>query len=282
MTQRLPARPDLVWLKKTARARLAVLRAGDPGARLFQAQLDVARDYGYPSWRTLKTYIDSLGPLLAPTARPAHLPSLESIGAWPDFTPERPLKLLVSGCLAGLPVLPDGGAYDVHKGRRTLVTMPNVDAIHFCPEDFAFGTPRAVPDIHGGTGVDVLDGCARVIAATGEDWTDGMLAAAREMLRRAQTHGARLALLSDISAACGSQVIYRGARANAPHQIGQGVCAALLVRNGILVVSQRDFKTLGRIVRKLDPTYRGADDLKDHHEIEWYRTYFGEPATAGP
>jgi hypothetical protein len=30
-------------------------------------------------------------------------------------------------------------------------------------------------------------------------------------------------------------------------------------------------------MRKLDPTYRGADDLKDHHEIEWYRSYFGEP-----
>jgi len=107
-----------------------------------------------------------------------------------------------------------------------------------------------------------------------------MIAAAHEMLRRAQAHGARLALLHDISAACGSQVIYRGARANAPHQIGQGVCAALLVRNGVLVVSQRDFKTLSRIMRKLDPSYRGRDDLQDHHEIEWYRTYFGEPAPA--
>jgi hypothetical protein len=32
-------------------------------------------------------------------------------------------------------------------------------------------------------------------------------------------------------------------------------------------------------MRKLDPTYRGADDLRDHHEIEWRRTDFGEPAT---
>jgi uncharacterized protein YbbK (DUF523 family) len=279
MKQRLPARPDLHWLRKTARARLAALRVDDPATRLFQAQLDVARDHGYPSWRALKAYVESLGPTLAPSVRPAHLPGLESIDAWPDFTPERPLKLLISGCLAGLPVLPDGSAFDV-RGKRTLMAMPNVDALHFCPEDFAYGTPRAVADIHGGTGVDVLDGRARVIASTGEDRTAGMIAAAHEMLRRAQAHGARLALLQDISAACGSQVIYRGARENAPHQIGQGVCAALLARCGILVVSQRDFKTLGRIMRKLDPTYRGADDLRDHHEIAWYREYFGEPAAS--
>jgi uncharacterized protein YbbK (DUF523 family) len=278
MKQRLPARPDLEWLKRAAKNRLAALRVDEPGARLFQAQLDVARDHGYPSWRALKAYVQGLGPVLSPTARPAHLPRLESIDAWPEFTPDRPLKLLVSGCLAGLPVLANGTAYDLRPTKRTLMAMPNVDAIHFCPEDFAFGTPRAIPDIHGGTGVDVLDGRARVIASNGEDWTDGMVGAAHEMLRRAQAHGARLALLSDISAACGSQVIYRGARENAPHQIGQGVCAALLVRNGVLVVSQRDFKTLGRIVRKLDPSYRGADDLRDHHEIEWYRQYFGEPA----
>jgi uncharacterized protein YbbK (DUF523 family) len=282
MTQRLPAKPDLEWLKRAAKTRLAALRVDDLGARLFQAQLDVARDYGYPSWRRLKAYVQTLGPALAPTARPTHLPELESIDAWPDFTPEQPLKLLVSGCLIGLPVLADGGSYQVRSGRRSLAAMPNVDAIHFCPEDFAFGTPRAVADIHGGTGADVLDGRARVIASTGEDWTDRMIDAAQEMLRRALDHGAHLALLADISAACGSQVIYRGDRANAPHQIGQGVCAALLVRSGILVVSQRDYKTLGRIMRRLDSTYRGADDLQDHHEIEWYRTYFGEPASAAP
>jgi uncharacterized protein YbbK (DUF523 family) len=281
VNQRLPARPDLAQLKKVAKARLAALRADDAQARLYQAQLDVARDYGYPSWRALKAYVESLGPALAPTARPAHLPSQAAIDAWPDFTPERPLRLIVSGCVAGLPVLPNGSAYDWAPRRRTLIALANVDAISFCPEDFAFGTPRAFADIHGGTADDVLDGRARVISSAGEDWTEGMLAAAREMLRVAQAHGAHLALLHDISAACGSQVIYRGARANAPHQIGQGVCAALLVRSGIPVVSQRDFKTLSLIVRKLVPTYRGSDDLQDHHEIEWYRTYFGAPATTG-
>ena len=58
MTQALPARPDLDWLKKTARQRLHQLRGTDPTAKLHQAQLAVARDYGFSSWRALKAHID--------------------------------------------------------------------------------------------------------------------------------------------------------------------------------------------------------------------------------
>jgi len=31
-------------------------------------------------------------------------------------------------------------------------------AVLFCPEDFALGTPREIPDIQEGNGFDVLDG----------------------------------------------------------------------------------------------------------------------------
>ena len=278
MRQRLPAHPDLARFQTTAQERLAELRAADPAAQLEDAEQQVAGDYGYPTWQALTGYVASLGPTGRPTVRPAHLPDLDAIDAWPAFTPERPLKLLVSGCLAGLLVGVDGSSNGSYPHIRQLVALPNVDAVLFCPEDFSFGTPRATPDIHGGTGAEVLDGKARVIASNGEDWTDGMIAAAREMLGRAQSHGARLAVLMDISAACGSQVIYRGSRSNAPHQIGQGVCAALLARSGIPVVSQRDYLTLDRIMRRLDPDHESRSGLKDHHEIDWYRAYFGPPA----
>jgi uncharacterized protein YbbK (DUF523 family) len=260
-----------------AHERLVELRAGEPTARLLDAERRVARDYGYQSWRALKSYVSSLGPTGRPSQRPSHLPELDAIDAWPAFTPERPLKVLVSACLAGLRVGVDGSSNGTYPNIRHLVALPNVEAVLFCPEDFSFGTPRATPDIHGGTGAEVLDGKARVIASSGEDWTDGMIRAAQEMLGRAQAHRVRLAVLMDISAACGSQVIYRGARTNAPHQIGQGVCAALLARNGIPVVSQRDYRTLDRIMRRLDPAHEARDDLKDHHEIDWYRGYFGPP-----
>jgi ankyrin repeat protein len=56
----LPERPDLAWLKKTAKEQLARLRKKDPEAKLHQAQLKIARDYGFPSWRALKAHVDSL------------------------------------------------------------------------------------------------------------------------------------------------------------------------------------------------------------------------------
>jgi catechol 2,3-dioxygenase-like lactoylglutathione lyase family enzyme len=56
----LPERPDLTWLKKTAKEQLARLRRKDPDAKLHQAQLKIARDYGFPSWRALKSHVDAL------------------------------------------------------------------------------------------------------------------------------------------------------------------------------------------------------------------------------
>jgi ankyrin repeat protein len=60
MSQALPASPNLDWFRKTARRRLAELRAGQPDARLHQAQLAVANDCGFRSWRALKAHIDSV------------------------------------------------------------------------------------------------------------------------------------------------------------------------------------------------------------------------------
>lgn len=59
-TSVLPDAPNLEWLRKQARRRLAELRTREPGRRLADAQLDVAREYGFPSWRALKAHVDSL------------------------------------------------------------------------------------------------------------------------------------------------------------------------------------------------------------------------------
>jgi len=204
------------------------------------------------------------------------LPSRETIESWREFTQAQPLRMLVSACLAGIPVGFDGSTYGTHAEIAEIIALPNVKAVTFCPEDFAFGTPRDVCDIHGGDGHDVLAGRARVISAAGEDWTDRMIRAAQKMLSIAQENTCELAVLMDISAACGSQVIYAGARPKARYQASQGVCAALLVESGIPVISQRDFKTLYYIKRKLQPQLPLRGDLRDHHESEWYRDYFGE------
>lgn len=56
----LPDHPNLDWLRKEAKRRLEELRSGHPAAQLADAQLDLARQYGFPSWRALKAHVDSL------------------------------------------------------------------------------------------------------------------------------------------------------------------------------------------------------------------------------
>src|SRR5262245_19134177 len=65
MSQVLPAHPDLDWLRKAAKKRLATLRAAHPDARLHQAQLAVANDYGFNSCRALKAHVETVNPRLA-------------------------------------------------------------------------------------------------------------------------------------------------------------------------------------------------------------------------
>jgi uncharacterized protein YbbK (DUF523 family) len=210
-----------------------------------------------------------------PSGANPHLPSADAIAAWPRFTPESPMRVLVSGCVAGLPCGVDGSSYGEYPDARRLLSQPNVRAIPFCPEESEFGTPREMCNVHGGTGDGVLDGRARVLTESGVDWTEGMIRAAHRMLAIAREQRVHLAMLMDISAACGSQVIYDGPRHLARYQIGAGVCAALLRRNGFTVISQRDYRTLDRILAHLDAAHVPNANAIDHHETEWYRSYFG-------
>ena len=50
----LPERPNLEYLKKLAKDRLPDLRRVNPAARLANAQLAVAREHGFASWRALR------------------------------------------------------------------------------------------------------------------------------------------------------------------------------------------------------------------------------------
>ena len=58
MSNQLPDRASLEFLKKRAKERLGELRQREPRAKLADAQLTIARDYGFPSWRALKAEID--------------------------------------------------------------------------------------------------------------------------------------------------------------------------------------------------------------------------------
>lgn len=192
-------------------------------------------------------------------------------------TPENPLRVLLSACLSGVLCGYDGSANGEYPSALKLLNYNTIIIHKFCPEDYSFGTPRAMCDIHGGTGMDVLEGRARVLTADGEDWTEGMIRASERMLEIAREQDIELAVLMDISAACGSQVIYDGNRfaADKKYQIGAGVCAAQLMRNGFKVISQRDYACLEVLYNKIDPQHNINPLAIDHHQIQWYKEYFG-------
>jgi len=191
-------------------------------------------------------------------------------------TKDNPLIILMSACLTGLKCGYDGSSYGEYPSALKLLKYNTVRTVRFCPEEFSFGTPREMCDIHGGTGLDVLNGSAKVFTESGIDWTECMIKASEKMLEIATTEKVEIAIMMDTSAACGSQVIYEGNRfdQNKKYQIGMGVCAAQLRRNGFLVISQRDFAALEVLYSKVDDSYLIDKQKIDHHETEWYKSYF--------
>lgn len=191
-------------------------------------------------------------------------------------TPEQPLRVLLSACLAGIHCGVNGDANGEYPSVLKMLGNKNIKFFTFCPEDFSFGTPREMCDLHGGDGFAVLEGKARVLSESGLDWTSGMIRASEKMLEVAQKNGVELALMMDVSAACGSQVIYDGNRyaENKKYQIGMGVCAAQLAKAGFKVISQRDYASLEILYSKIDPPHVADNNAIDHHETAWYREYF--------
>ena len=87
--------------------------------------LDCCRDGGSTRVRLLGTMVG--------VVEFTHLPSELEIAAWPTFTPERPLELLVSACL-GRALWGTWTSYNApyaHTGR--LLHLPNVHVLAFSP-----------------------------------------------------------------------------------------------------------------------------------------------------
>lgn len=191
-------------------------------------------------------------------------------------TSDNPLRVMVSSCLTGILCGFDGSANGEYPGILKLLNYDTIRLVKFCPEEYSFGSPREMCDIYGGTGMDVLNGKAKVLSESGVDWTDGMVKASEKMLDIAQKETIELAVMMDVSAACGSQVIYNGNRfaENKVYQIGAGVAAAQLMRAGFKVISQRDYASLEILYSKIDPLHQMNFTAKDHHEIDWYKDYF--------
>ena len=190
-----------------------------------------------------------------------------------------PWRVLTSGCLMAWGCGVDGTDYGMGNVLTDLLRLPTVKAIPFCPEQFAMGTPRTMPDIHGGDGFDVVAGRAKVLDENGVDLTEKMILGGRAMVEHAQRERVELAILTDMSAACGSQVISDGCRLVPVRrfQKGVGVAAALLLEAGIAVVSQRDHHTIGVLRARLEPGFTPPSDAVDHHQHPWTVEHLPSP-----
>lgn len=70
MATPLPARPSLDWLRRRAKLHLKDLRQTRASATLAEAQLQLAREHGFPSWRALVAEVEARLALGAARAAP--------------------------------------------------------------------------------------------------------------------------------------------------------------------------------------------------------------------
>ena len=135
------------------------------------------------------------------------------------------MPLLISACLLGVPCRYDGASKPVP--RIELLTERFV-LVPVCPEQLGgLPTPR--------TPAERCGSC--VLTRDGRDVTENYLRGAQEALRIARITGCQTALLKAKSPSCGCGRIYDGTHTGTLTD-GNGVTAALLMRNGISVCNE--------------------------------------------
>lgn len=164
------------------------------------------------------------------------------------------MKLLVSACLGGRACRYDG------KSRSVALIQELIDsgvALPICPEvDGGLTIPRSASEIVGGTGVEVMQGQARVIDKDGVDVSAEFRKGADECLRIARETGAVAAILCERSPSCGVRMIYDGTFCR-QLQSGMGVTSAILTLHGIELISSEDPDLQERIKDYLELIKRG-------------------------
>ncbi|WP_442111377.1 DUF523 domain-containing protein [Pseudomonas sp. NUPR-001] len=158
-------------------------------------------------------------------------------------------KVLVSACLLGQAVRYDGRS----SGHPDLLQRWQAEGrvVPLCPE-VAGGlpTPRPPAEIPGGQGRAVLDGEAQVITVSGEDVSAQFLAGAQLALELVRRHGIRIAVLKSGSPSCGNLLTYDGTFSG-NKVTGEGVTAALLRREGVLVFSELELEAAELAIAQL-------------------------------
>lgn len=144
---------------------------------------------------------------------------------------------LISACLAGVHCRYNN---EDNYDEKIIKLIHNQPSVIVCPEQLGgLTTPRHPAEIRGGDGNDVLEGNAKVMNSEGDDITEGFVKGAKEALEIARLYGATKAVLKSGSPSCGCGYIYDGTFSKCKIN-GEGVTSALLKRNGIEVITEKE------------------------------------------
>lgn len=145
------------------------------------------------------------------------------------------MNILVSACLLGEPCRYDGESRPcahIIKLKETHTLLP------VCPEVLGgLPTPRPASEIQA-------DGSVQ--NCVGADVTAEYRRGAEAVLAIAREQGASVAILKEKSPACGAGRVYDGSFTRTLRE-GNGVCAALLLENGIRVLGESETDAIDRL-----------------------------------
>ena len=144
--------------------------------------------------------------------------------------------ILVSACLLGINCKYDG---ENNKNDAVINHLKDKRYIIACPEQLGgMSTPRDPSEIISLDGNAVINGQSNVMDNKGTDVTQRFLKGANETLKIAKIYNCNKAILKEGSPSCGSNYIYDGTFC-ANKVDGVGVTTALLLQNGIQVISEK-------------------------------------------
>ena len=134
-------------------------------------------------------------------------------------------RLLVSACLLGQPCRYDGRS----KPCPSVIALAEkYELIPVCPETLGgLPVPRAPSEVRNG----------RAVSQNGADVTEFFVTGAMEAYKIALENGCETAVLKARSPSCGSGEIYDGDFCGKTVK-GDGICAAILKKNGIRVITE--------------------------------------------
>ncbi len=137
-------------------------------------------------------------------------------------------KILVSACLLGINCKYNG---ENNYNEKVIAYLQDKEVIPICPEIMGgLPTPRVASEIKNG----------KVYSKNGEDVTKEFQKGAEETLKLAKLFGVKKALLKAKSPSCGYKKIYDGSFNNNLID-GNGITAELLLKNGIEIITEKDF-----------------------------------------